>query len=77
MSFDLVYCGICYIDLYFAMNDLGNTRYSIVLGYEFIGMVMEVGKNVVLRGFVIGDVVGVGCIVDLCLVCKYCVSNEE
>ena len=77
VSFDLAYCGICHTDLHFAMNDLGNTRYPIVPGHELIGTVTEVGKNAASRGFAIGDVVGVGCIVDSCLACKYCASNEE
>jgi uncharacterized zinc-type alcohol dehydrogenase-like protein len=59
------------------MNDLGATRYPIVPGHELIGTVAEVGKGAAGRGFAVGDVVGVGCIVDSCLTCRYCLGDEE
>ena len=50
------------------MNDMGMTKYPLVPGHEFIGTVKEVGDKV--TKVKVGDLVGVGVIVDSCLDCK-------
>jgi len=42
----------------------------MVPGHEITGVVEQVGKSV--KHFRVGDRVGVGCMVDSCLSCKFC-----
>lgn len=72
---EIRYAGVCHSDLHVVRNDLGNTRYPIVPGHEIAGVVTAVGDNV--RGFKVGDRVGVGCMVDSCRVCAPCRAGEE
>ncbi|MEJ7663750.1 MAG: alcohol dehydrogenase catalytic domain-containing protein [Hymenobacter sp.] len=44
-------------------------------GHEVIGRVDEIGPNV--TKFKVGDMVGVGCMVDSCGVCPSCQEREE
>ncbi len=72
---DILYCGVCHSDLHQAHNDWGNTRYPVVPGHEIVGRVVEVGSAVSQHK--VGDVVGVGCMVDSCGECAPCCSHEE
>ena len=54
---------------------LGKPQYPHVPGHELCGIVSRVGKNV--KGFQVGDAVGVGCMVDSCLKCKQCLAGNE
>ncbi|XP_023321347.1 probable cinnamyl alcohol dehydrogenase 6 [Eurytemora carolleeae] len=65
VTFDLKYCGICHTDVHIANNDMGHTHYPVVPGHELAGVVTAVGSKV--TGFKVGDQVGVGCIVDSCM----------
>ena len=53
----------------------GITRYPLVPGHELAGLVTAVGKNV--KDIKIGDRVGMGCISDSCMDCRYCDRGEE
>jgi len=75
VEFDILYCGICHTDVHFKKNDLGGTKYPIVPGHELAGVVTKVGENV--DKCVIGDHVGVGCIVESCLNCDACADGDE
>lgn len=75
VSFDIKYCGICHTDVHFVENDLGFSQYPMVPGHELIGVVTAAGSKV--SNFKVGDYVGVGCMVDSCLECKYCKKDEE
>ena len=44
-------------------------------GHEIAGVVTEVGSEV--TKFQVGDRVGVGCFVDSCRECEYCLAGEE
>lgn len=72
---DILYCGVCHSDLHQVKNDWHNTIYPCVPGHEVIGRVNEVGSAV--TKFRVGDVVGVGCMVDSCGVCPSCQEKEE
>ena len=80
-EFDLLvqvqYCGICHTDLHFANNDLGNTKYPIVLGHEIVGICTKIGSKVNNSKFRVGDKIGVGFIVDSCLECDLCAKGQE
>ena len=72
---EIDYCGVCHTDIHFAQNDWGRTLYPVVPGHEIIGRVTAVGSDV--RGFGVGDRVGVGCMVDSCRRCPSCEQGLE
>src|SRR5690554_4423145 len=72
---DILYCGVCHSDLHLARNEWGATVYPIVPGHEIVGKVTATGKNV--QKFKVGDIVGVGCMVDSCRQCNNCEEGFE
>lgn len=72
---EILYCGVCHSDLHQIKNDWKNTVYPCVPGHEIIGRVTEIGSAV--SKFKVGDVVGVGCMVDSCGQCQPCQHGEE
>jgi uncharacterized zinc-type alcohol dehydrogenase-like protein len=72
---DILYCGVCHSDLHNARNDWNNARYPMVPGHEIIGRVREVGPGV--TRFAVGQLVGVGCMVDSCQHCGPCGKGWE
>ncbi len=72
---DILYCGVCHTDVHMVRNHFGLTSYPIVPGHEIIGRVREVGTGV--SRFKVGDMVGVGCMVDSCQHCKPCLKGWE
>ncbi|AAV82280.1 NAD(P)-dependent alcohol dehydrogenase [Idiomarina loihiensis] len=75
VAIDITYCGVCHTDIHYAENDWGGTIYPVVPGHEIIGKVTAVGDNV--KGFKVGDSVGVGCMVDSCRECSSCEQGLE
>jgi alcohol dehydrogenase (NADP+) len=74
----IIYCGICHSDLHYAKNEWADvlpTIYPCVPGHEIIGRVVEVGPGV--SRFKVGDVVGVGCLVDSDRTCPNCREGLE
>lgn len=72
---EIKYCGICHSDIHQVRNEWGGSQYPMVPGHEITGIVSQVGTKVVK--FKVGDKVGVGCLVDSCRTCQYCLSHEE
>lgn len=72
---DVEYCGVCHSDLHQARNDWGFSRYPMVPGHEVIGRVKSVGAEV--TKFKVGDLVGIGCMVDSCRTCSACHQGDE
>lgn len=75
VSIDILYCGVCHTDIHFIQNDWGFTVYPVVPGHEIVGRVTAVGPKV--SRFKVGDVVGVGCMVDSCRTCEACEKGLE
>ena len=75
VQIDILYCGVCHSDLHTARNEWQNTLYPSVPGHEIVGRVSAVGAKV--RKFKIGDITGVGCMVDSCLQCSSCGEGLE
>ena len=75
VNISILDCGICHSDLHQARNEWKNTLYPCVPGHEILGRVTEVGDKV--TRFNVGDVVGVGCMVDSCRTCEACREHEE
>ncbi|WP_373796137.1 NAD(P)-dependent alcohol dehydrogenase [Neisseria dentiae] len=72
---DILYTGVCHSDLHAARNDWGFTTYPVVPGHEIVGRVTAVGSGV--DKFKVGDLVGVGCLVDSCRECEPCRNHLE
>ena len=72
---DILYCGICHSDIHSARNEWGGAHYPLVPGHEIIGRVAAVGSKV--GKFKVGDMVGVGCLVDSCRGCASCNDGLE
>ena len=75
VAFDIHFAGICHSDIHTVRAEWGEPRYPVVPGHEIAGVVTEVGAEV--TKFAVGDRVGVGCFVDSCRECKYCLAGEE
>lgn len=72
---DIAYCGICHTDIHTVRGEWGERSYPLVPGHEIAGVVAAVGAEVVK--YQVGDVVGVGCMVDSCRECASCRAGEE
>ncbi|MCC3160861.1 NAD(P)-dependent alcohol dehydrogenase [Hymenobacter sp. 15J16-1T3B] len=72
---DILYCGVCHSDLHQVHNDWKNTIYPCVPGHEIVGRVIDLGPAV--TKFKVGDLVGVGCMIDSCGTCEPCQHGEE
>ena len=75
VKIDILYCGVCHSDLHYARNEWRFTVYPAVPGHEIVGRVAAVGAGV--RDFKVGELVGVGCIVDSCRQCGSCREGLE
>lgn len=75
VEIEILFCGVCHSDLHTARNDWGGTKYPAVPGHEIVGNVTQVGNEV--SGFKVGDLVGVGCLVDSCRTCTNCQKDLE
>ena len=72
---DILYCGICHSDISAVSGHFSFPYYPMVPGHEIVGRVAQVGSAV--SRFRVGDVVGVGCMVDSCRSCPDCESDHE
>ena len=75
VEIEILYCGICHSDLHSARNEWHGTTYPIVPGHEIVGRVTKVGDHV--KKFKVGDLAGVGCMVDSCRECDHCKEDLE
>jgi uncharacterized zinc-type alcohol dehydrogenase-like protein len=75
VEIEILYCGVCHSDLHTARNDWGGSLYPAVPGHEIVGRITKVGSEV--SKFKVGDLAGVGCIVDSCGHCDSCKHDLE
>jgi len=75
VQIDILYCGVCHSDLHTVRNEWGGTIYPAVPGHEIVGRVTAVGDKV--TKFKVGDLAGVGCMVDSCRECDNCKEGLE
>lgn len=75
VEIEIIYCGICHSDLHTARNEWQGTTYPNVPGHEIVGKVTKVGSAV--SKFKVGDLAGVGCMVDSCRECENCKTDME
>ena len=74
MQIQVLFCGVCHSDLHQARNEWSNTIYPVVPGHEIVGRV-AVGNHA--SRYRVGDLVGVGCMVDSCRSCPSCDEGLE
>jgi alcohol dehydrogenase (NADP+) len=72
---EIDFCGVCHSDIHTARGEWGPVQYPFVPGHEIVGRVIAVGKKV--KKFKVGDLAGVGCMVDSCGKCGSCKTHEE
>lgn len=75
VQLEIKYCGVCHSDLHTARNEWGMTKYPVVPGHEIVGVVTAVGSHV--KKFKVGDIAGIGCLVDSCRECNNCKEGLE
>ncbi len=73
--FDILFCGVCHTDIHMSRGQFPRTIFPMVPGHEVIGKVTQVGSAVSKHK--IGDIVGIGCLVDSCRECGECHAGEE
>lgn len=72
---EILYCGVCHSDIHQVRNEWGGSKYPMVPGHEIVGRVTEVGAQV--TKFKVGDLAGIGCLVDSCRTCPSCAQGYE
>lgn len=75
VQIDILYCGVCHSDLHQIRNEWGGSIFPMVPGHEIIGRISKVGEHV--RKFKVGELAGVGCLVDSCRECDNCKHGLE
>ena len=75
VEIEILYCGVCHSDIHQVENDWGNTVNPCMPGHEIVGRVTSAGANVTRHQ--VGDLVGVGCMIDSCRQCEPCRDGEE
>src|SRR5579863_1775657 len=80
VAIDIKFCGICHSDIHQTRDEWNEflpapSIFPMVPGHEIAGVVTAVGSKV--KGFKVGDKVGVGCFVDSCRVCEQCKRGTE
>lgn len=72
---DVHACAMCRTDLQIVEGDIAPHRSPVVPGHQVTGSVRALGSDV--RGWGVGDRVGVGWLGSTCGVCGYCTSGRE
>jgi alcohol dehydrogenase (NADP+) len=75
VEIEILFCGVCHSDIHQVKNEWGNTVYPSLPGHEIVGRVARVGGSVTRHR--VGDLVGVGCMVDSCRSCEPCRAGEQ
>jgi uncharacterized zinc-type alcohol dehydrogenase-like protein len=72
---EILYCGVCHSDIHQVRDEWGESTYPMVPGHEIVGRVIKVGNEV--KKFKLGDIAGVGVMIDSCRKCKNCARYME
>ena len=75
VEIDILYCGICHSDIHQVRSEWRPGIFPMVPGHEIVGRVVSAGSNA--TSFKIGDLVGIGCMVDSCHECPSCKNGQE
>ncbi len=72
---EILFCGVCHSDIHQARGEWGGELFPMVPGHEIVGRVTRVGSEA--SKFRVGQLAGVGCIVDSCRACHSCGTGLE
>ncbi len=72
---DILFCGVCHSDIHQARDEWSGGIFPMVPGHEIVGRVASLGGEV--SKFAVGDLAGVGCLVDSCRACAPCTEDLE
>ena len=78
VAIEILFCGMCHSDLHQVRDEWHSimpTVYPCVPGHEIIGRITKVGSEVTTRK--VGELVGVGCMVDFEGECPACKAGLE
>ncbi|RZL08335.1 MAG: NAD(P)-dependent alcohol dehydrogenase [Hymenobacter sp.] len=75
VQIDIAFCGVCHSDLHQIKNDWFPGIFPMVPGHEIVGRISQMGDHV--QKFKVGDLAGVGCLVDSCQHCANCQADLE
>jgi alcohol dehydrogenase (NADP+) len=75
VQIEILFCGVCHSDIHTARSEWAGTVYPCVPGHEIVGRVSAVGPSA--SKFKVGDLAGVGCLVDSCRKCTNCGKGLE
>ena len=75
VQMEILFCGICHSDIHQARDEWGGSTFPMVPGHEIVGRVTRIGPAV--TRFKVGELVGVGCMVDSCGRCDPCRRGTE
>jgi uncharacterized zinc-type alcohol dehydrogenase-like protein len=75
IEIDVLFCGVCHSDIHQVKNEWSNTVYPCLPGHEIVGRVSRTGALVTQHR--VGDLVGVGCMIDSCGACAPCRAGEQ
>jgi uncharacterized zinc-type alcohol dehydrogenase-like protein len=72
---EILFSGVCHSDLHQVRDEWSDSIYPMVPGHEIVGKIAAIGDHV--QKFKIGDIAGVGVMVDSCRVCRPCTASME
>ena len=75
IEIEVLFCGVCHSDIHQVKNEWSNTVYPCVPGHEIVGRVSKVGPGGTRHA--VGDLVGVGCMIESCRHCHPCQSGDQ
>jgi uncharacterized zinc-type alcohol dehydrogenase-like protein len=75
VELEILFCGVCHSDIHQVKNEWSNTVYPCLPGHEIVGRVTRTGPSVTQHR--VGDLVGVGCMIDSCGSCAPCQAGEQ
>jgi uncharacterized zinc-type alcohol dehydrogenase-like protein len=78
VQIEILFCGVCHSDLHYSRDEWHSimpTVYPCVPGHEIVGRVTRIGSDV--TKFKLGDLAGVGCLVDSDHTCLNCQDGLE
>ena len=74
VQIEVLFCGVCHSDVHQVKNEWSNTVYPCMPGHEVVGRVTRAANG---GRYKVGDLVGVGCMIDSCHSCTPCREGDE
>ncbi|MDB4946897.1 MAG: alcohol dehydrogenase [Labilithrix sp.] len=72
---EILFCGVCHSDIHQARDEWSGATFPMVPGHEIVGRVTRVGTEA--KKLAVGDLAGIGCMVDSCRTCGPCRDDLE